>query len=242
MYAELVKQLLEKLDDALKYIDYLKRQIQDKDTKISQLQKDVNSLESRVDNLEQWGRRGSMRIQGIPESESEEVDQKVLALVNEQLKLSPPLIIDDIEVAHRLPGGTATSPQGQPAATPRQSQGAQQEANSDTLERPSPPRTVIVKFTSRRTKSRVMALRKELKEFNKSPENTDPAIYFQDDLTAPRAKLAYQARVLKREKCIADTWVIDSKIYVKDLYNRIKLLKSPGDLEKFKKQWWSFKI
>ena len=57
--------------------------------------------------------------------------------------MSPPLIIEDIEVAHRVPGGTATSPQGQPAATPRQSQGAQQEANSDTLERPSPPRTVI---------------------------------------------------------------------------------------------------
>ena len=72
--------------------------------------------------------------------------------------------------------------------------------------------------------------------------NTDPAIYFQDDLTAPRAKLAYQAQVLTREKCIADTWVIDSKIYVKDLYNHIKLLKSLGDLEKFKKQWWSFKI
>ena len=46
-------QVTEKLDDALKYIDYLKRQIQDKDTKISQLQKDVNSLESRVDDLEQ---------------------------------------------------------------------------------------------------------------------------------------------------------------------------------------------
>ena len=77
-------QVTEKLDDALKYIDHLKHQ--DKDTKISQLQKDVSSLESRVDDLEQWGRRGSMRIQGIPESESEEVGHKVLALVNGQLK------------------------------------------------------------------------------------------------------------------------------------------------------------
>ena len=153
------------------------------------------------------------------------------------------------EVAHRLPGGTATSPQGQPAATPRQSQGAQQEANGDTSERPSPPRTVIVKFTSRRTKSRVMALRKELKELNRSPENTDPAIYFQDDLTAPRAKLAYQARVLKREKCVADTWVIDSKIYVKicitalnSWSHRVTLRNSRNndDLSKFKKKYIVF--
>ena len=139
---------------------------------------------------------------------------KSLFLVNEQLKRSPPLIIEDIEVAHRLPGGTATSPQGQPAATPQRSQGAQQEANNDTLERPSLPRTVKEKFTNRRTNARVMALRKELIEFNPPPDNTDPVINFQDDLTA---KLAYQARVLKREKCM-------------------------GKLEKFRKQWKPTKI
>ena len=51
-----------------------------------------------------------MRIQGIPESESEEVDYKFLVLVNEPLKLSPPLNIEDIEVVHHLPGGTTTCP------------------------------------------------------------------------------------------------------------------------------------
>ena len=140
----------------------------------------------------------------------------------------------------------ATSPQGQPVATPRQSQGAQQEANGDTLERPSPPRTVIVKFTSRRTKSRVMALRKELKELNQSPENSDPAIYFQDDLTAPRAKLAYQARVLKRENVLQIHGSLIQKIMLKICItalnpwsHRVTLRNSRNndDLSKFKTKY-----
>ena len=41
-----------------------------------------------------------------------------------------------------------------------------------------------------------MALRKELTEFNRSPGDKDPAIYFEDDLTALLAKLAYQKIML----------------------------------------------
>ena len=66
-----------------------------------------------------------------------------------------------------------------------------------------------------------------------SPEATleDPAqdtlskfplpVYISDDLTRSRAKLAYQARQLRNNKRIQDTWVVDSNIMIKDNNNRI---------------------
>ena len=54
-----------------------------------------------------------------------------------------------------------------------------------------------------------MDYRKELKNIDK--EKYQRPIYFHDDLTARRAKLAYQ---LKNTGKIVDTWVIDSKVIV----------------------------
>ena len=43
-----------------------------------------------------------MHIYGVPEHTIGTVDDKVLHLVNSHLKVSPPLVFEDIEVAHRL--------------------------------------------------------------------------------------------------------------------------------------------
>ena len=63
---------------------------------------------------------------------------------------------------------------------------------------PKPPRTVIINFMSCRIKSNVMELRKKLK--NLYDEIYPWPIFFQDDLTARRAKMAYQAHQLKNSK------------------------------------------
>ena len=60
-----------------------------------------------------------------------------------------------------------------------------------------------------------------------------PKIYMADDLTRTRAKLAYLARELKRSKKIADTWVFDCRVMIKNLYNRISQVDSIADLEKY---------
>ena len=54
-----------------------------------------------------------------------------------------------------------------------------------------------------------------------------------DDLTRASAKLAYLARELKRSKKIADTWVFDCRVMIKNLYNRISQVDSIADLEKY---------
>ena len=58
-------------------------------------------------------------------------------------------------------------------------------------------------------------------------------IYFQDDLTTRRAKIACQARQGKKARKLTDTWIIDSKVMVKDMNNRIHQVRTQKDIEHF---------
>ena len=94
--------LTEAANDLVKTNQSLKQQLLEKDAIINQLQHRCEYLESKMDDMEQWGRRGSMRIQGLPEQGTGKVEEKILALCNGALELQPPLQLEDIEVAHRL--------------------------------------------------------------------------------------------------------------------------------------------
>ena len=48
-----------------------------------------------------------------------------------------------------------------------------------------------------------------------------PAVFMTDDLTKAGASFTYQARVLKRNHKIQDTWVINCLIMAKDTHRRI---------------------
>ena len=50
-------------------------------------------------------------------------------------------------------------------------------------------------------------------------------VFIEDDLTAKRAKIAFEARKLKRSDHILETWVFDSKIMIKDRYGRVSQIK-----------------
>ena len=58
-------------------------------------------------------------------------------------------------------------------------------------------------------------------------------IYFQDDLTAHRAKIANQALQCENARKILDTWVIDSKVMVNDLNSHIHQVRTLKDIEHF---------
>ena len=53
------------------------------------------------------------------------------------------------------------------------------------------------------------------KEREDHPE-PQPIIYISDDLTKTRATLAFRAREAKGQRLITDTWIIDSKVMIKD--------------------------
>ena len=175
--------LTEAVDQLVRTNQLLRQQLQEKDAAIAQPQQRCETLENKVDDMEQWTRRGSMRIQGLPETGEGPVEDKILSLCNEELSLVPPLQLEDIELAHHLP-----RPRGQANAmqrrqsVPQSSQSASPDADlappspgereglpasgqPDSSE--DPPRMVIVKFISSRTKSRVMSSRKDLKNIDR---------------------------------------------------------------------------
>ena len=209
-----------------------------RDKEIVSLKNKVVVLEDRIDDMEQWTRKGSARIQGLKDSPSESnasLDRKILDMCTE-IGVEPPVEIQDIEVAHRLPHPKALLQKlAQEDADARGVPLGQLPDGSQTTDLikliPAdklPPRSVIVKFSSRRVKSHVMAARKKLKNLNKVKYPTP--VFLQDDLTQRRAKLAYLGRKLVQQKKIEDTWVFDSKILIKDLHNRIRPIRNIKDL------------
>ena len=179
-----------------------------------------------------------MRIQGLPELPGEkegDVETMILSIVNEELNdpLDPPIELNDIEVAHRLPHPREKLKEFQRVNNIRDGTALDQMTADQKVkfDQEIGPRAVIVKFASRRVKTRVMRVRKHLKSLSK--DTYKHPIYFQDDLTATKAKLAYEARRLKQANVIGDTWVWDSKVIVKDSQGRISTINNQKDLNRF---------
>ena len=67
------------------------------------------------------------------------------------------------------------------------------------------------------------------------PEDFPNPVYVEDDLTQRRAKLAFNARCLRRDRIIDSTWVFDTRIMVKDAHGKIIEIKSQSELDKLDK-------
>ena len=120
-------------------VDVLKRESQAKDKIIEDLQKDIAALKVRVKDHEQHGRQDSIRIFGLSEESSGTTDEKVLRLCNRRMKLQPPLMLDEISISHCV-GKPKETEYGTPI-----------------------PRPLLIKFATRRSKNRVMQVKKELR-------------------------------------------------------------------------------
>ena len=219
-------------------VSSLRLEVADKQQKIVSLNTRVEELEASVDALEQYSRRNSLRISGVPEKPYEDTGEVFLNLINSRTQIHPALTINEIDRIH-LVGAKKT-------------------------DKPS-SRQIIVKFATYRSRQRVYKHRKELNtksnltevpEVNGSetvpqlssqesptidpdvPESTtsnawaegsenwgdgeqqattsNPKVYINEDLTRSRANLLYQARKLKKAKKILDCWSHDGNILIKN--------------------------
>lgn len=75
-----------------------------------------------------------------------------------------------------------------------------------------PSRNIIVRFVSYKTKVKFMESRKATRAYNSRQRTSH---FISEDLTRKRSNVAFQARKLKREGTIKDTWTYDSKIFIK---------------------------
>ena len=227
------------LEEALRHTndlnDALRRQIAERDARIEKLEGRVTDLELRNDDLEQQGRKGSIRIFGLPESDKGTLEEKVLRLCNDHLKLQPPIIPEDIEVAHRLgkPPPKPLPSQQQPAESSPHSATAEAAPGSAPASKAT-TRAVLVKLASRRTKGRIMDDRSNLKDNPYTlQDGTTAKVYIGDDLTKRRATLAFKARQLRNDGLIQDTWITNCKILVKNKHGRISQIYVEDDLKEF---------
>ena len=95
----------------------------------------ISSLEFDINDLEQYGRRQNLEIQGIPMSDNEndaETENKVLTVLK---KIVENISHDDIDIAHRL-------------------------GKSKTNKTPN----IIVRFVFRRTRSNIYKEKKEIEK------------------------------------------------------------------------------
>ena len=183
-------------------IQPLKHQLQQKDQEILDLKKTIFDQQVKLDDLEQHGRRDSLKISGIPEpAEHDNTDAAVLG-VCEAIQVDPPLQPRDIAVSHRVSRKTVGK-----------------------------HRQIIVKFATHNARDRVFGARTGLKEVNKD-KDANKKIYINEDLTQFRAALASEARSYNKWALISDAWTMYGKILMKDNYGHVSVISRREDLTK----------
>ena len=208
--AEIDKLVQEKV---LKETADLQNRVTTLETDNKNLQDSITVLETklstRIDDLEQYSRRSCIRIAGIPETEHENTDDKVLDLAAHlNIQLNP----RDIDRSHRVgPVRTSTT----------------SIADEDEPQ-PTRPREIIVKLRSYQARLSLLQGRKTLR-VNKEK------VYINEDLTKTRKSLAYECRQLKRERKIVKTWVYDGNVFVTNRGGtRLKITQN-NELDEYRK-------
>ena len=221
----------EDMDDLRKEIGTLRDVIKAKDTKIDNLQTKVLNLETTVDNLEQYSRRNSIRISGVPELEHEDVPDRVLDLFNHKMGVSTQIV--DIDRMHRVGKRGTDRPRAilVKFATyrARESVFKAKRYLKPGAERPlrNAPAWNLGHATGL------------------APEETeDPAqdavipepreafsqVFLSEDLTEVRQSLLFQCRQARRAGKLMDCWSYDGLVTIKDVAGLIKRVKTVVEL------------
>ena len=153
----------EALSTAYAEIKQLKSQMSEKGTTIRALTKDIQDLQIKCDDIEQQGRKGSIRVFGVAESTPGTTGNKVLSILNDNVKVTPKLTLDDLEVTHRV----GRPPPGSAA----QNEGTGENAVEAPAHREKQTRNILIKFANRRTETLVM----EAKNWNQAPTESELA-------------------------------------------------------------------
>ena len=94
-------------------------------------------------------------------------------------------------------------------------------------EREANGRDIIVRFTSHNTKSAIMRNARKLK---------GTRLFINEDMTKIRATMAWEARCLKRDNKLIDTWTRDGVIFTKSKDNKINPITTQRAWKEFKER------
>jgi exosome complex exonuclease DIS3/RRP44 len=184
---------------------------------------EIEMLKYQHDEQEQYSRMNSLRISGLVEKRDENLTERIVDMACDHLNVQ--IDEDDIDRIHRI--GPV---------------------------KPNVTRNIIVKFTSFQVRNKIFRARSNLKKTREQvrqerlADEIDPEIqpsedeeesrepedykgvFINEDLTRTRAHLLWLARKKKYEKSITDCWSFNGRVLIKDLQNKVKLIKTPNDL------------
>lgn len=149
----------------------------------------IKELERREDESNQYSRINCIEINGVPESQNEDVLQVVK---NVGVSLGVTLTEESVDACHRL---------------------GPKRANEDR------PRGIIVKFTRRMIKEEVLRKRRIKRNLNTHDigytDRPAEVIYLNESLTKIRRELYKEVRTLKKVKGFSFVWVRNGTILVR---------------------------
>ena len=109
---------------------------------IDQQQMKLSMAEEMPDEQEQYSRRNSLRVSGIPEEPDETLETRVIDIFNKRLKFVPPMTENGLDRIH---------PVGKPDAR-------------------STPHQILIKFATYRARQRVYKERKRFRAWQSNPQ------------------------------------------------------------------------
>ena len=83
-------------------LEALRKDVRVRDEAMVNLKKGMVTLRAEHDELEQYTRRNSVRLTGLTEATNENVYDIVMTIFNEEVGLSPPITLEEIDRIHRV--------------------------------------------------------------------------------------------------------------------------------------------
>ena len=183
-----LKTAKESLNAALKYNEQLKIELQATKKRVNELEGENDDLTENMDALEQYIRKNSLEIEGIPENvcDDEEAVLKVAQVLNVNVKR------EDIDICHRIKR--------------KKSNPIIVRFISHKVKRTLYKQRVKLKNIS------------GSQLFPSAPATARPSsnqIFINENLTAHRRNLVRMANEMKQDGLLKGVWTVDGKIFVK---------------------------
>ena len=156
--------------------------------RVDEQQEEINELYGLQDKLEQYTRKNSLEIHGVPESAYTSTEEVVLKLAE---ALQVPINTDDIEISHKL----------------------NRKGNKPII-----VKFLSYKSKTSLYKARVNLRNIKLPNLfpgtHQSPQSKD-RISIYENLTSYRKKIVNEANRMRRDGVLLKVWTMDGQIYVK---------------------------
>jgi len=170
----------------------LQQELQDARKKIDEQEEEISQLYDLQDNLEQYTRKNSLEIHGIPESAFTTTEEAVLKVAEAlEVEVRP----QDIEISHHLKGEVGVKP---------------------IIVKFASHKTKAALY-KQRTKLKHITLSDVFPGLTAASLASFKGIFIKENLTSYRRELLKEANRKRKDNVISSAWKIDGKVFIKVL-------------------------